>query len=309
MAKKYMYFLNEERKKVNILKKIIPVLIIFFLLFTSFVVNRISLKNTAVQSIVHDSDYLGTLQNEVFIAEEKRKQEEALLKAQQNRFRNLSSEELEMINHIYAHKEEKKVFLTFDDGPTSNITPQILDILKRYNVKATFFVLGKQVERNPDLIKREFNEGHSIESHTYSHSYKTVYQSKDSFFDEFNRTEAALQRTLNRSDFKTLVVRMPGGSVGGQYSAIKKEIGVELTNKGIASLDWNVLTKDAEGASQYDEIINNIVTGTGNKHCAVVLMHDADTKQITADTLPKVIEYYRDNGFKFETIEDYIGRT
>ena len=102
---------------------------------------------------------------------------------------------------------------------------------------------------------------------------------------------------------------MQGGSGGGTYSAIKKEIGVELTNKGIASLDWNVLTKDAEGANNYDEILNNIVTGTGNKHCAVVLMHDADTKQITADTLPKVIEYYRDNGFKFETIEDYIGRT
>ena len=110
MAKKYMYFLNEERKKFNILKKIIPVLIIFFLLFTSFVLNQRSLKNTAVQSIVHDSDYLSTLQNEVFLAEEQRKQEEALLKAQQNRFRNLSSEELDMINHIYAHKEEKKYF-------------------------------------------------------------------------------------------------------------------------------------------------------------------------------------------------------
>lgn len=309
MSKRYMYFINEEKRKSNVLKKIIPVLIIVLFLLTSFITNHMLMRKTAMNSIIEDSDRLSTLQNEVFIAEEKRKQEEAMLKAQQNRFRNLSSEELDMINHIYAHKEEKKVFLTFDDGPTSNITPQILDILKRYNVKATFFVLGKQVERNPDLIRREFNEGHSIESHTFSHSYKTVYQSKESFFDEFNRTEASIQRTLNRSDFKTLVVRMPGGSVGGPYSAIKKEIGVELTNKGIASLDWNVLTKDAEGANNYDEIINNIVTGTGNKHCAVVLMHDADTKQITADTLPKVIEYYRDNGFKFETIEDYIGRT
>lgn len=309
MSKRYMYFINEEKRKNNVLKKIIPVLIIVLFLLTSFITNQLLIRKTAMNSIIEDSDRLSTLQNEVFIAEEKRKQEEAMLKAQQNRFRDLSSEELDMINHIYAHKEEKKVFLTFDDGPTSNITPQILDILKRYNVKATFFVLGKQVERNPDLIRREFNEGHSIESHTFSHSYKTVYQSKESFFDEFNRTEASIQRTLNRSDFKTLVVRMPGGSVGGTYSAIKKEIGVELTNKGIASLDWNVLTKDAEGANNYDEIINNIVTGTGNKHCAVVLMHDADTKQITADTLPKVIEYYRDNGFKFETIEDYIGRT
>ncbi len=147
MAKKYMYFLNEERKKVNILKKIIPVLIIFFLLFTSFVVNRISLKNTAVQSIVHDSDYLSTLQNEVFLAEEQRKQEEALLKAQQNRFRNLSSEELDMINHIYAHKEEKKVFLTFDDGPTSNITPQILDILIRQFIKVKIHFLMNLIEQ------------------------------------------------------------------------------------------------------------------------------------------------------------------
>ena len=165
------------------------------------------------------------------------------------------------------------------------------------------------MERNPNLIRREFNEGHSIESHTYSHSYKAVYESKESFFDEFNRTQTNIQNCLGMSNFRTLVVRMPGGSVGGPYDSIKKEIREELTNQGIASLDWNVLTKDAEGATENDEIINNIVTLTGNKHCAVVLMHDSDTKQITADTLPKVIEYYRDNGFQFMTIEDYIGRT
>ena len=136
MSKRYMYFINEEKRKNNVLKKIIPVLIIVLFLFTSFITNQLLIRKTAMNSIIEDSDRLSTLQNEVFIAEEKRKQEEAMLKAQQNRFRDLSSEELDMINHIYAHKEEKKVFLTFDDGPTSNITPQILDILKRYNVKA-----------------------------------------------------------------------------------------------------------------------------------------------------------------------------
>ena len=128
-------------------------------------------------------------------------------------------------------------------------------------------------------------------------------------FDEFNRTQTSLQECLGVEGFRTLVVRMPGGTVGGPYHNIKKEISSELRIKGIASLDWNCLTKDAEGAETYEAIMNNVYTYTGNKTSVVLLMHDADTKQITADTLPKVIEYYRDNGYKFVTVEEYLGRT
>ena len=307
MSKKYMYFLNEEREKLAVLEKIVPVLLIFFLLFITFVSNQIIFRQHAVAAGWQDSDYLWPLQ-ENYLTEQEIKLQKELEESRNKRFADLTKEELDSMKHIYAHREDKQVFLTFDDGPTSNITPQILDILKRYNVKATFFVLGKQVERNPDLIRREFNEGHSIESHTYTHTYKAVYSSKESFFDEFNRTQTSLQNCLGMPNFKTLVVRMPGGTAGGPYSAIKSQISTELYNSGIASLDWNCLTKDAEGAETYDAIMNNVYTYTGSKTSVVLLMHDADTKQITADTLPKVIEYYRDNGYKFVTVENYLGR-
>ena len=308
MARKYMYFLNEEREKLSVLEKVVPALLIFFLLFITFVSNQIIAKQHSVVAVEQDCDYLWTIQ-ENFLEEQRIKMQKELEAAQKKRYADLTNEDFDKMQHIYSHKDEKIVFLTFDDGPTSNITPQVLDILKAYNVKATFFVLGKQVVRNPDLIKREYNEGHSIESHTYSHSYKTVYASKESFFDEFNRTQTSLQDCLGVDGFRTLVVRMPGGTVGGPYHNIKKEISSELRSNGIASLDWNCLTKDAEGAETYDAIMNNVYTYTGNKTSVVLLMHDADTKQITADTLPKVIEYYRDNGYKFVTVEEYLGRT
>ena len=308
MSKKYMYFLNEEREKLSVLEKLVPALLIFFLLFITFVSNQIIVKQNAVVAVEHDSDYLWPLQ-ENFLAEQEIQRQKELEAMHKKRYAALTDEDFDKMEHIYSHQDEKQVFLTFDDGPTSNITPQVLDILKRYNVKATFFVLGKQVERNPDLIRREFNEGHCIESHTYSHTYKAVYTSKDTFFDEFYRTQTNLQNCLGNEEFKTLVVRMPGGTVGGPYHSIKKEISGELRGKGIASLDWNCLTKDAEGAVTEEAIMNNVYTYTGNKTSVVLLMHDADTKQITPDTLPKVIEYYRDNGYKFVTVEEYLGRT
>ena len=302
-----MYFLNEEKAKLNILGKIVPILIVILIVLILFVYNQIMYTQSATQAIELDSDSLGTLQNTVFVEQQKRLQKE-MEEAHKRRYTDLSREEVDKIKHIYAHREEKTVYLTFDDGPSDNITPVILDILKQYNIKATFFVLGRQAVRHPDIIKRQYNEGHTIENHTYSHSYKTVYTSKETFFDEFYRTQAAIQNSLGMEDFKTLVVRMPGGTAGGPYSKIKSQISSELYNKGIGSLDWNCLTKDAEGAETYEQVMGNVDLYTGNKTSVVLLMHDSDSKQITAETLPKVIEYYKEKGFKFETVENYLGR-
>ena len=103
---------------------------------------------------------------------------------------------IDKISNIYNGEEGKRVFLTFDDGPTNAVTPSILDTLNKYNVKATFFVLGARVEMNADILKREYNEGHYIANHGYSHKYSSIYKNAETVLDEYKRTENAIKNTL-----------------------------------------------------------------------------------------------------------------
>jgi peptidoglycan/xylan/chitin deacetylase (PgdA/CDA1 family) len=264
-----------------------------------------------------DIDYFNKLSEELAAAKAKSaelakiaEQQKANSKSSvQKKYDPLTSDEIEQINNIYKHTDHKRVFITFDDGPSSSITPQVLDILNQYNVKATFFVLGMNAKAYPSLIKREYDEGHSIQNHTYTHSYKTIYTNTSVFFDEFNRTQTAIQNALNMPSYRSLVVRMPGGSNGGKYNSQKQDLKVQLHEKGIANLDWNALTKDAEGAKTKEAIMNNVVTETEGKTSVVLLMHDAADKKITVETLPDVLQYFIDNNYSFLTLDDYLGRT
>ena len=101
--------------------------------------------------------------------------------------KTLKLEQVEAIKHIYGDKGKKVVYLTFDDGPSKNITPQILDLLKQKNIKATFFLLGNRVELYPEIVKREQEEGHYIANHGYSHVYSSIYENTQTVLDEYNK--------------------------------------------------------------------------------------------------------------------------
>ena len=118
---------------------------------------------------------------------------------------------------------EKNIYLTFDDGPSPNITPQILETLKKYNVPATFFVLGSRVELYPELVKQEYNEGHYIANHGYTHTYSSIYSSVQSVIDEYNKCDDAVQKALGNTEYHTLLFRFPGGSSGGPYNDLKQQ--------------------------------------------------------------------------------------
>lgn len=111
----------------------------------------------------------------------------------------LSEEAKVRLENIYVPQgEEKKAYLTFDDGPSGNVTPQILDILNREGIKATFFLLGSRVELYPEIVKREYEEGHYIANHGYSHVYTNIYSSPNAVLDEYNRTEARIKSVIRR---------------------------------------------------------------------------------------------------------------
>ncbi len=244
--------------------------------------------------------------------EEQRRQEEERLRIEQEKQDRLAKhanpfteEQMQAVENIYS-SEEKRVFLTFDDGPTQAVTPHILDLLKQENIKATFFVLGNRVKANPELIQREFEEGHYIANHGYSHKYSQIYKNIQNVLDEYNTTEQYIQEALQNPNYHSKVFRFPGGSQGGYYSKIKSQAKQYLRQNGIVSVDWNALSKDAEGANTKEELLQNVIATIGQKQSVVILMHDASDKILTYETLPDVIQYLRDNGYTFKTLYDIL---
>lgn len=202
-----------------------------------------------------------------------------------------------------SEKKTKKVFLTFDDGPSINNTRNILKILKDNNVKATFFVIGCKAEEYSDIIKELKEAGMSIQSHTYSHDYK-IYKSVDKYMDDLQKCKETIEKLTGQKTGP--YVRIPGGSdnlVAKKY--ILKNIREEIKEKGMYYVDWNVSCGDAAGYNipEY-KIENNVKKQCENKDLAVVLMHDSYYKKTTVQALPKIIKNLKDEGFVFRTFND-----
>ena len=205
-----------------------------------------------------------------------------------------------LVRDIYF-SEEKQVFLTFDDGPSKDVTPQILDILKENDVKATFFVLGARVDLYPETLKRAFDEGHYIANHGYSHKYSKIYESKDTVFQEYVECENSIRNALNLPEYNSYLFRFPGGSSGGAYSKIKAEARDHFRSYGIAFTNWNCLTGDAEGKETKEECIQEVINTKGDKNSIILLMHDSNEKTQTVEALPEVIKIFKDEGYTFKT--------
>lgn len=217
-----------------------------------------------------------------------------------------NEEFINQIDNIYNGEEGKRVFLTFDDGPSETVTPKILDILDKYEIKATFFVLGCNVKNHPDIVKRAYDSGHYIANHGYSHKYSKIYKNTDSVLSEYNKTELAIREAIGNPKYSSNLFRFPGGAYGGPYEKIKKKARKELNKEGIAYLDWSALTYDAEGANTKEEIISNLKETMNGWNNVVILMHDAPDKKITYETLEDVIKYLQKKGYAFKNIYDLM---
>lgn len=217
----------------------------------------------------------------------------------------LTEEGKNNILSIYK-SETKRVFLTFDDGPSSTVTPLILDTLKAENIKATFFLLGSRVELNPEIVKREYEEGHYLASHGYSHVYSQIYASPQSVLDEYNNCIRAIQNAIGVPEYNPHLFRFPGGFKGGKYSKIKEEAHNLLEQNNIVHVDWNALTSDAAGAKTTEEFISQLEKTVPKYNSVVVLMHDAGNKKATAEALPTIISYFRERGYEFENFYSII---
>ena len=196
---------------------------------------------------------------------------------------------------------DKVIYLTFDDGPSKKVTPQVLDILKEENVPATFFVLGKNVEEYPDLAQRIVDEGHVIASHSYSHQFSTLYADVESFTQELYTAKDAIINVVGEENF-TDIFRFPGGAFTNQREEFKEA----LIEENIPYVNWNCLTGDSESSNPVpEELVKKAAASakTANSDSLILLMHDAGAKQATADALPDVIKYFRDAGYRFDVLQ------
>lgn len=209
------------------------------------------------------------------------------------------------LSNIY-NSETKRVFLTFDDGPSKKVTTKILDILKQEKVKASFFVLGSRVDLYPDIVKRQYDEGHFIASHGYSHIYSQIYESPQSVLDEYNKSLVSIRNAIQAHEYNPHLFRFPGGYTGGKYFSIKEQAAQLLEQNGILNIDWNSLTSDSAGATTTEQFIAELERTVEEKNSVVVLMHDAGTKIATSDALPTIIQYFRERGYKFENFYSII---
>lgn len=191
------------------------------------------------------------------------------------------------------------IYLTFDDGP-SGYTGALLDVLKKYNVRATFFVTNSGSD---DMILREYQEGHAVGLHTATHNYAYIYQNMDTFFEDLYSVQERVRRITG---YTSTLMRFPGGSSntvsalydGGQR--IMSKLVNAVTEKGFTYFDWNISSGDAGGAYTADMVYNNVIRQLGNGGSYVVLQHDI--KGFSVDAVESIIQYGLSRGYAFDKL-------
>ena len=191
----------------------------------------------------------------------------------------------------------KTIYLTFDDGPSA-YTEHLLNILKKYDVKATFFVLGKASKK--ELIKRAYEEGHSIGVHTYTHEYETIYASEEAFFADFLATEEVIKEQTGQY---TTLFRFPGGSantVSRINPGIITRLAKIMEDMGYRYFDWNLNSGDARTNSPAESgYYNSVLQSSLKKDGSPTFVLQHDTKYFSVDSLNFFIPWALRNGYTF----------
>lgn len=187
----------------------------------------------------------------------------------------------------FGQEEIHKVYLTFDDGP-SIYTNDILDILDSYNVKATFFVVGKEGTNAEEALQRIVDEGHTLGMHSYSHKYKELYESMDSFTQDFARIRDSIYQATG---VESVCYRFPGGS-SNTISEIDMHDFIDyLDSQGVEYYDWNVSSGDGGSMKlSTDTLLENCTKDIDTRDTSIILLHDSAEKPTTVEALPDIIE-------------------
>lgn len=289
---------NDVKRKIRRQKRVKRIkvyLVVFFLVMTitPMVLSIITLRNLLkLQENVEElTDRFNKYELSLMLKEEAeraREEEEAVEEEAEEVVEEPEQLHFEYYKDGYVVPDDfKRVYLTFDDGP-SMYTTQILDILDSYGVKATFFVTAYQVDNHPEWYKEIVDRGHSIGMHSYTHVYNSIYASEAAFVEDLIKIHDCVQMTTG-VDCK--LYRFPGGSSNAVSSVPMQNLCKIVNDNGWRYFDWNVSSQDASNPSPgSDAIVNNVISGIAKNDNNVVLMHDAADKYGTVQALPQIIE-------------------
>ena len=192
------------------------------------------------------------------------------------------------------------IYLTFDDGPSPR-TPEVLEILRDKNVKATFFVVGQNDEQSLQWMRDIVAEGHTLGMHSYSHKYKEIYSSVEAYLDDMYKMYSQIKETTGVTP---TVFRFPGGSINAYNTSINQEIISEMLRRGFVPYDWNISSEDAAATPPSAQTIVSSVSAQAQRvNRGVVLMHDSDYKYTTVAALPELIDALTEQGYTFSEIK------
>ena len=269
-----------------ILISILAIIIVLLIIIMAVIFKNTSRRNNIV---IDDNNNNNNEQEQAMLVEldRKRKEEEERQKEKQ--------EEENATGIIY---------LTFDDGPSLDITSQILDVLSNKKIKATFFVVHFS-EKNAELVKREDEEGHTVALHGYTHNYSEVYQSADACMENIKKIQQQVYETIGK---RPNIIRFPGGSsntISKKYcEGVMTEVTQRALNEGFKYFDWNVDSDDAGRAKTRNDVYNNVTSKIKPHRENVVLMHDFSRNNKTLEALSDIIDFGLQNGYVFRKITD-----
>lgn len=275
--------IEARRKRVDRIKKIIILIIVIFLLLPSLLCLTLWVKVVQLEKKLDQFAEAYALHVEVDTdTEPDNKAYAADIEQQPEEDGTVEPEEEDQ-----TLLEGKKVYLTFDDGPSEN-TEKILDILSEYDVKATFFVIGRTDDVSKDIYQRIRREGHTLAMHSYTHQYQKIYASKNAYKRDLEKLSDLL---FDVTGEKCKFIRFPGGSSNTVSKVPMKEIIRYTNSEGYIYYDWNVINGDATGRNLTDkQMVNSVVSGVKSYENSVVLMHDCVGKEQTVKTLPLIIK-------------------
>lgn len=287
---------DEKRKRINRLKKMIIAVAVIFVLLPSvclialFVkVGNIDKRLDAVEQMsrqeVREDDQ--EQENIVVHAAPKETGDTASSNAQKKEEGKETTVSIDDKEYDQTQIKGKKVYLTFDDGPSQN-TEKVLEILKEYDVKATFFVIGKTDDFSKKMYKKIYDSGHTLAMHSYTHQYQTIYKTLGAYKKDLTQLSDLLYDVTGE---RPKYVRFPGGSSNTVSKISMKEVIRYVDDQGLKYFDWNVINGDATGKKLTEkQMVSNVISGVNTYENSVVLMHDCAGKEMTVETLPEVLK-------------------
>lgn len=199
-----------------------------------------------------------------------------------------------------VQNDKRVAYLTFDDGPSDN-TRKVLDILEKYNIKATFFMIAETITpERYDLVKEMMAEGHVVGIHTYSHNYRQIYASVEAYLNDFY---LAYTRMYEVTGQQPTVFRFPGGSSNCFMKGIKKEVIAEMQRRGFTYYDWQVSAEDAVGNPTRRSIMRNVAKDFKRFRKPIILLHDSSINSLTVQSLEDIIKLIKEEGYTFDTVD------